>query len=391
MTVVFVGYLVIGIAMPVLPLHVHDGLGLGAFVVGLVAGSQFIASLLSRMWAGHYADSRGTKRSVLAGLVIASISGGLYLVSLQVHVPNASAATLLAGRAMLGVAESFIITGALSYGMSLMGPGHSGTVMSWVGTSLYAAFALGAPVGTFLYGRYGFEAIALATTLLPVLTLLIAGTLRALPHATHTRPAFGGIVATVWKPGVGLALSGVGFGAITTFVALLFIERGWEPAWVAFTALSLAFIAGRMFFGHLPDRMGGARVAFVCMLIEAVGQALIWLAPSFSMALVGVILSGLGYALVYPALGVEALRNAPPESRGVVMGAYTAFLDLSLGLASPALGLIAASNGFSTVFLASTFAVLASAVVALWLKPRAMSLARATNINRSPLLSAGGR
>lgn len=137
--------------------------------------------------------------------------------------------------------------------------------------------------------------------------------------------------------------------------------------------------------------MGGARVAFVCMLIEAVGQALIWLAPSFSMALVGVILSGLGYALVYPALGVEALRNAPPESRGVVMGAYTAFLDLSLGLASPALGLIAASNGFSTVFLASTFAVLASAVVALWLKPRAMSLARATNINRSPLLSAGGR
>ena len=48
MGVVFVAFLVIGIAMPVLPLHVHDGLGLGTFVVGLVAGSQFAASLISR-------------------------------------------------------------------------------------------------------------------------------------------------------------------------------------------------------------------------------------------------------------------------------------------------------------------------------------------------------
>jgi hypothetical protein len=48
MGVVFVAFLVIGVAMPVLPLHVHDGLGFGTFVVGLVAGSQFATSLISR-------------------------------------------------------------------------------------------------------------------------------------------------------------------------------------------------------------------------------------------------------------------------------------------------------------------------------------------------------
>jgi uncharacterized membrane protein YbaN (DUF454 family) len=47
--VVFVVFLVIGIAMPVLPLHVHHGLGQGTFVVRLVAGSQFAASLVSRL------------------------------------------------------------------------------------------------------------------------------------------------------------------------------------------------------------------------------------------------------------------------------------------------------------------------------------------------------
>ena len=48
MGVVFVAFLVIGVAMPVLPLHVHNGLGFGTFAVGLVAGSQFAASLISR-------------------------------------------------------------------------------------------------------------------------------------------------------------------------------------------------------------------------------------------------------------------------------------------------------------------------------------------------------
>lgn len=41
MPAVFIGFLVIGIAIPVLPLHVHEGLGLGTFLVGLVAGSRF--------------------------------------------------------------------------------------------------------------------------------------------------------------------------------------------------------------------------------------------------------------------------------------------------------------------------------------------------------------
>jgi hypothetical protein len=41
---VLVGFLVIGAAMPVLPLHVRDGLGFGPFMVGIVAGCQFAAA-----------------------------------------------------------------------------------------------------------------------------------------------------------------------------------------------------------------------------------------------------------------------------------------------------------------------------------------------------------
>ncbi len=166
MTVVLVAFLVIGLALPVLPLHVHQGLGLGAFVVGLVAGSQFAASFVSRLWSGHYADSRGAKRAVVVGLLMAAVSGGLYLASLRFLVaPVTSVAVLLAGRALLGGAESFIITGAVSWGLALTDPGSTGKVIAWMGTAMFAAMALGAPVGGALYGHYGFASIALASAL----------------------------------------------------------------------------------------------------------------------------------------------------------------------------------------------------------------------------------
>src|SRR5207302_10008086 len=132
---------------------------------------------------------------------------------------------------------------------------------------------------------YGLAASGLATTLIPLGTLALVLPLRPVePPPRRELPPFRSVAAAVWLPGLGVAISGVGFGAITTFVVLLFAEHGWGPVWLAFTALSVAFIAGRLVFGHLPDRVGGARVALACVVVEAVGQALIWLAPSSGLA-----------------------------------------------------------------------------------------------------------
>ena len=99
MGVVFVGFLVIGVAMPVLPFYVHDGLGFGTFVVGLVAGSQFAASLISRPWAGHYSDGRGAKRAVVLGCSRPPRPGCSTCCSLLIRRdPEASVAVLLLGR-----------------------------------------------------------------------------------------------------------------------------------------------------------------------------------------------------------------------------------------------------------------------------------------------------
>jgi predicted MFS family arabinose efflux permease len=58
------------------------------------------------------------------------------------------------------------------------------------------------------------------------------------------------------------------------------------------------------------------------------------------------------------------VRRAPPQSRGLAMGAYTVFLDVALGLGSPALGLLAGRAGLGSVFLASAIVVFSSVIIA---------------------------
>ncbi|WP_202882708.1 MFS transporter [Sinorhizobium meliloti] len=150
MTAVFAVFLVTGAALSALPLHIHDSLGFGPFIVGLATGAQFAASLLSRLWSGSVSDRHGPKRAVSAGLVMATLAGLLYLLSLlAVRSPALSVAVLLAGRALLGGAESFIMTGAQSWCLTLAGPGNAGKMIAWIGTAMFVALAIGSPPRQF--------------------------------------------------------------------------------------------------------------------------------------------------------------------------------------------------------------------------------------------------
>lgn len=103
---------------------------------------------------------------------------------------------------------------------------------------MYAAFALGAPVGSALYAGYGFVAIAVATAVMPALTLLAVLPLRPVAPTLRGAPSIGKVLGAVWAPGIGLALSSLGFGAMMAFITLLFADRGWSPTWPGLEARS---------------------------------------------------------------------------------------------------------------------------------------------------------
>ncbi|WP_066097362.1 MFS transporter [Xanthomonas massiliensis] len=369
----FLTYLTVAMAMPAVAVHVARTLGLGNAASGLAVGIAFLSTILSRGWAGRLADQRGGRPSLFLGL-------GFYLVATLGCLasaapglsPHLAYAVLLAGRLLLGLGESLTLVGMLAWGMALMGPPRSGKVMALVGMGMYGAFALGGPLGLLLLDRSGFMGLMLLCAALPVVGgLMLWRTPGEAPAHQGERPPFRRVLGRIWEPGAVVFLQGIGFAALGAFFPLYFLAQGWSGAGYGLSCFGIGFVLVRLLCGNLPDRIGGLRVGAVSLLVEAAGQALLWLAPSPAFAFAGALLSGMGCSMVFPAMGLEAIRRVPVYLRGTAIGGFAAFQDLAYGATGPLAGWIADHAGHARVFLFGCVAALAglALVAAMGLHP----------------------
>lgn len=357
----FIAFLCIGLPIAVMPGYVHNQLGFSAVVAGLVIGSQYLATLFSRPVAGRICDTIGTKRAIVYGLAGIALSGGLTALAVLLEkFASTSLIILIVARLILGGSQGLVGVGTISWCIGQVGAEHTARSISWNGIASYGAIAIGAPLGVVMVGALGFVSLGLVLMVLAVGALLLIRNKPPVPVVRGERMAFWSVFGRVAPYGLSLTLSSIGYGTLTTFITLYYVSRGWEGAAWCLTVFGICFILARLFFINAITRFGGFASAIACMSVETIGLLALWLAPNPTVALIGAGLTGFGLSLVYPAIGVEAIKQVPNSSRGAGLGAYAVFFDLALAIAGPLMGAIALGLGYGWIFFfAALLSVLA--------------------------------
>ncbi|WP_339112985.1 MFS transporter [Thioclava sp. GXIMD2076] len=373
--ILFFAYICVAMPLPVVSVHVVQALGLSNAWGGLAAGMAFITTIFSRAWAGGVGDRIGAKPAMARGLWFYLLGAIICIVAgFLTAQPWLALGVLLLGRAVVGIGESYVSVSMVSWGIGLVGTHRSGRVIAFMGAAIYGALGVGAPLGLGLYHLGGFSLVMCLSAVLPALSLIAIVKLPAVaPHASTLRRSFLNVIGTIWKHGFVIMAQGIGFAAIGAFFSLYFIAQGWQGAGLGLSAFGAGFVLVRMLFGHLPDRIGGLPVAMVSLMVEVVGQLLIWGAPMPTLVLLGAFMTGLGCSMIYPSMGREVVALVAPQQRGMALGGFAAFQDLAYGLTGPLAGILADRAGYGPIFLIGACAAGAGLVMVLWLK-RAASL-----------------
>ncbi|WP_234731399.1 MFS transporter [Acidocella facilis] len=364
--ILFFSYLAIAMALPVVPVFAHDRLHASNGWSGLAVGALFLATLLTRAQAGRLADQHGGRACMLSGLrLYAAGSAICLLAAFTMAGPGSRFALLIAGRVLVGMGEGRGGGGAIIWGIGLLGPARSGRVIVLNGMAAYAALACGGPLGLVLFNRLGFAGMMAGSTLLPVLGLWIVRRFPAIAPPGGARQSFWRILARILAPGAVVGLQGIGFAGLGAFLPLYLLSRGWPHPGLGLSCLGGGFVLMRLLGGHLPDRLGAAQVAGVSLLVEALGQGLIWQAQRPWEAFLGALLTGAGCSLIFPAMGRAAIRRVEPQMVGSAIGGFSAFQDLAYGATGPVTGMIADRAGYGAVFLIGALAALAGGLIVL--------------------------
>ena len=358
---------------------IREDLGLSVSQVGYLIFGVSAGSIVGLLLASHVIQWLGGRRSIRILMFIAA--GSLIVIGAGSSVIS-NYAVVFAGMALYGFSSAI-----WDVAMNVEGAAVEKAIGRTIMPLFHASWSAGMVIGT------GIGAIAVGAQIdtfphMAVLALLLAiGAVfapRALPavstHAETGEPVehvdFKARIS-IWREPrtllIGLIALGFAFteGSAGDWLQIgliddRFLDKG--TAALFFTIFSASMMVGRIAGGPLIDRFGRVTLLRVTGAAAAVGLTLVIFVPTIPIAVIGIVLWGIGASLGFPvamsAAADDPARAAARVSAVATVG-YTAFL-----VGPPLLGIVGEQIGV----LNSLLIVLALIVAAVLAAPAARPL-----------------
>jgi MFS family permease len=338
---------------PTIPLRLLD-LGASRAGAGAFLTAYTWASALSAPFTGALADRFGHRRLILFAAVSFTLFSALYGIVRPIPL-------LLVIGCAHGVFWSALLSASGALVIDAVPASRRTEGFGYFGMAPTLAIAVAPAVGLAVY-RFGWAALMAELVVLSLLVLLLATRVREgtrgdeIATPVRLREAVSWRVVAVAGTIFAMAL---GYGGVTSYAALLAMERGIQPPSLFFTTFALTVLASRAAIAPIADRRGPLVVLVPALVVVPFGFAMLAVATtSVFVGLAGVVF-GLGFGSAYPAFMTWVLGRTDLRHRGATFGSVLFALDTGIGTGSLLIGRIGDRAGLGPAFL------VAAAVAAL--------------------------
>ena len=333
----------VGQERTVLPLLASQTFALTAFT----ASATFIVAFgatkaLTNLATGAFIDRVGRKPVLVAGWVI-----GLPVPLVLMWAPTWG--WVIVANVLLGLNQGMTWSTTVVMKIDLVGPARRGTALGFNEAAGYGAVALTALATGAIAARYGLRpepfllGLAFAALGLGLSTIFVRETQAYARHEASETAAradendsFGVIFArTTWRDPTLAAVSQAGLvnnavdGLAWGTLPLLFAANGLSVQAIGVLAAlyPAVWCVGQLFAGAWSDRVGRKPLIVAGMALQGIALGLVAATTGFAPWAVGVVLVGMGTALVYPTLIAAVGDVAHPAWRATAVGVYRLWRD----------------------------------------------------------------
>ena len=380
---IFFGFQMVNVGLPVY----ISALGGDAMMVGLVATVFTVAALAMRPFAGAIIDRFGRKGMLIAGVAVMAVSVVAYAIFPFVGVILALRVLQGLGWGVGSTATSTIAADVIPKPRFAEGMGYfalTTAISSVLAPALAIELVQGAGAEVMLFVAFGCMALALLLSIFQSEdTQHLFADEHEVPHATSENtadkhPAAAAElpimeVSTFDKfverraifPGIVMLLVNVGFGSITTFIALHGIAAGIENVSLYFVVNAIVTLVTRPGIGKLIDKHGYRIPGIASTLCTALTLVVVGFShDTVTIAIAGA-LGGLGIGTAMSTFQAMAVASVAPWRRGVATSTYMFGFDLGIAIGSLVAGALVAAFGYSTMYyLIAIFPLAACALFA---------------------------
>ncbi|MBZ5602616.1 MAG: MFS transporter [Acidobacteriia bacterium] len=348
----FLGFLGFGSVLPALAPHIRLDLGASDRTVGFVIGTFSVVALCSRPFAGRLADRKGRKRAFLTGLLSCSCAGLTYLLPWGVKA-------MYLGRALQGIGEACLYTGAAAWAVELAGVHRSARALGYVSSGIWGGIAAGPLAGQIL-GSFNRAAMFQVVAALGAAAFLSRVAEDYKPHHHGSSKWFR---PSLIASGVTVGFVNVYYPVVTGFLILHLAQRS-QAGPVAFSVYAGFVLLSRFFLGGLPDRVHPRTTFYLGIVCMVIGLTIIAAGPTWTWAVIASAILGFGYSFPWASIAATVMRRAHASERGSSVSVLSAFYDVFVGASSFAAGILANSFGYGAAFIMAIVALFAGAAAA---------------------------